>query len=112
MKRMIVLLAVILLPVSIQARAAPTEPDCATRPAWCKPGYVCLPTSCATDTAAQLLYLTAERNSFADRLKSAKGRRLHFDLTCGASGTLVIEDNEIDFPAGPGCAAGLAIRIW
>lgn len=88
------------------------EPDCATRPQWCKPGYVCLPTSCATDTAAQLIYLTAERDSFADRLKVSKGRRIHFDLTCGASGTLVLQDNEFDFPAGPGCTAGLAIRIW
>ncbi len=111
-KRLIVALAVILLPTILQSHAAAAEPDCATRPAWCKPNWVCMPTACATDTAAQLLYLTAERDSFADRLKVSKGRRLHFDLTCGASGTLVLRDNELDFPAGPGCTAGFAIRIW
>ena len=105
----IIVSAIALINASI---CAEQKPHNSNRPDWCRSGWVCIPTEQAADTAAQLIYLTAERNSFADRLKVSKGRRLHFDLTCGASGTLVLQDNEFDFPAGPGCTAGLAIRIW
>ena len=81
--------------------------DCAAPPAWCRPGYHCvpedcraaaeastcedrpwwapagwsaMPTVCAAEAAAQLRILGAE----LDAARARRWRRFHFDLTCGA----------------------------
>lgn len=115
------LAAACLLAAVLQASAVAAEvqePDCVTRPAWCPNGYVCQPTACAAEAAAQLRILTAE----LDAARARRWRRFHFDLTCGIGVASVLlsetdaagryAGSDLDwFPTPGGCLAGVAFRL-
>ena len=92
--------------------------DCETRPAWCERGYVCQPTACAAESAAQLGLLMAE----LDAARARRWRRFHADLACGAgvASALVAHQTpdgdyggmDLDwFPSPGACVFGLAFRL-
>jgi hypothetical protein len=61
-------------------RAAAEASTCEERPWWAPDGWSAMPTACAAEAAAQLGILTAE----LDAARARRWRRFHFDLTCGA----------------------------
>lgn len=73
------------------------EHDCADRPAWCQPGYVCLPTACAAESAAQLDLLTAE----TEALRARRVRRWACTLGPGAGVYLQVEKGKASFDSAP-----------
>lgn len=86
--------------------AADPKPDCAARPTWCQPGYVCLPTACAAEAAAQLDLLTAD----VEALKKRRIRKWACTLGPGAGVYLQIVSGKTTFDAAP--LAGAVVCGW
>jgi hypothetical protein len=84
--------------LSIAAEPTPATLDCATRPAWCLKGYVCVPTLCAANDAAQLELLSAEVESLA---KKKAPRRWGCQLGAGMGVTLQADAGDVSFDAAP-----------
>jgi len=82
---------------AFSAEAREPEHDCASRPAWCAPGYVCLPTRCAAEASAQLELLTAETES----LRKRRVRRWACTLGAGMGITLQYNAGQASFDAAP-----------
>lgn len=92
----IILIAlVVLLLAGLVAFGA--EPDCKARPSWCQPGYVCTPTWCAAEAAAQLYTLSAE----VDFWKARRARWWNCTLGPGAGAFLQVHENAITLDAAP-----------
>lgn len=82
-----------------------TSPDCATRPSWCQPGYVCVPTPCAAESAVQLILLTSEVEAF-----KVKAKRSHFRMlgaTCGPAASVFVDSGDTTWAGTLSCAVGL-----
>jgi hypothetical protein len=79
------------------AEPTPAPADCASRPTWCAPGYVCLPTRCAAEASAQLELLTAETES----LRKRRIRRWACTLGAGMGVTLQYNAGQASFDAAP-----------
>ena len=71
--------------------------ECARRPAWCQPGYVCTPTRCAADTAVQLHLLAAE----TEALRKRRAKRWSCVVGAGAGVYMQVAGGEVDFDAAP-----------
>lgn len=91
------LLAAGLLHTSALAAAPPAKPDCETHPAWCATGYVCQPTACAAESAAQLHLLTVE----VDILRARKERRWRCVIGAGGGIAYEVRDGGTTFDAKP-----------
>ena len=110
MKRLAALLIVAACFTALHTSALAADPaDCKTRPSWCSPGFVCLPSACAAESAAQLGLLTA----MLENAQKLKPPRFHADLTCGPGiGTALDKDFRLHiFPTTGSCVVGLAIRL-
>jgi hypothetical protein len=80
------------------AESAKPEPDCAARPTWCQPGYVCIPTRCAAEATVQLELLSAE----VDGLRKKKaGRRWGCQLGAGMGVTVQVDAGDVSLDAAP-----------
>lgn len=83
------------------------ETDCRSRPAWCAAGFVCLPTSCAADDAAELFLLTSQVEAM--KKKANKGHFRLMGVTCGPAASLSVDAGQTTFAGTISCAVGLTI---
>jgi hypothetical protein len=83
--------------LALPALAADPKPDCSARVDWCRPGFVCVPTACAAESAAQLELLAAETES----LRTRRARRWNCTLGPGAGVILQSDASKVTFDAAP-----------
>jgi hypothetical protein len=81
------------------------EPECRARPAWCLPGYVCLPTACAAESAADLFLLSSEIEAL--KLKAPRHLFRLLGATCGPAASLEVDRGQTTFAGTISCAIGL-----
>jgi hypothetical protein len=77
------------------------------RPAWCQPGFVCIPTRDAADLTIRLADLQADLAA----AKAARISRWGWIAGCGPSAVLNVNNGRTDFTGAIGCTIGLGLKI-
>lgn len=82
-------------------------PNCHARPAFCPAGWICIPTHCAAEDAAELFLLTSQVEAL--KLKARKGHFHLMGVTCGPAASLSVDSGQTTLAGTVSCAVGLTI---